>query len=58
MAVEQVDLRRFRAEPEVKADEIVRRRAHFTSLGFTDEWIEVVSAARPTLWAPEVVDDH
>ena len=58
MAIEQIDLRQFRTEPVLKTEEVLRRRAHFESLGFTSVWIEQVIRTHPTLWTPKVVDDH
>src|ERR671915_202875 len=52
------DLRRFRNQPEIKAEERARRAQHLRDLGFTEERIESRSRVRPSLWATEVVDEH
>ena len=54
----QVDLRTSPGEPEVRIEELGRRRAHFAILGFSGEWINLLEETRPTLFAPEVVDTH
>ncbi len=58
MTVEQIDLRGFGEEPVCKADEVLKRRGHFVTLGFPDTWVDIVSQTRPTLWAPEIVDEQ
>src|SRR3989338_2606715 len=58
MITEQVDLRKYRNEPEIKAQEINKRRSGLLSMGFGQSWIDSLQESRPTLYAPEVVRGH
>ncbi len=58
MITEQVDLRKYPNEPEVKTQEISRRRSSFLSIGFSESWIDSLQESRPTLYAPEIVRGH
>ena len=58
MTLEQVDLRRFPGEEQIKADEIIKRGQYLVSLGFTPAWVSTLQESRPTLFAPVVVEAH
>ncbi|MBI2051896.1 hypothetical protein HYT33_04000, partial [Candidatus Roizmanbacteria bacterium] len=58
MTAEQVDLRKHRGEPELRADELRRRKVHLLETGFPGVWVEKLAQLRPTLYSPHVVDEH
>jgi len=58
MTVEQIDLRKHRGEPELKGEEIGKRRGHLIGLGFPADWVDSLVEVRPTLFAPEFVNNH
>ena len=56
--IEQVDLRKHTGEPEIRAEEILKRRSHLIGIGFGQEWVDGLFPARPTLYDPVIVDEH
>jgi hypothetical protein len=58
MTVEQIDLRKHRGEPELKGEEIGKRRGHLIGLDFPADWVDSLVEVRPTLFAPEFVNNH
>lgn len=58
MITEQVDLRKSIQEPELKAEEIVRRKFHLLGLGFQKERISLIMKEHPALYDPIAIDNH
>lgn len=58
MAVESIDLRTHPGEKEFRVGEIAKRKAHLISKGFSSEWVDHLAASRPTLYNPQIVDQH
>ena len=58
MAIEQIYLRKYPGQAEIRSGELTRRRSYLISLGFNGEWVEAVSKLKPTLYDPVIIDDH